>query len=395
MLFSTPDLTLEDHQVLEAIHSMRSDLADVLRTPRRWEGSLRRSMLARAIRGSNSIEGYYVEVDDAVAALDDEEPLSADERTFAEIRGYRQALGYVLAMAGDEQFVLDASAIRSMHFMMLAHDVAKSPGSYRAGPVYVYDEGDRVVVYEGPEASVVPELMDELVADLASHDDVDLLVRAAMAHLNLVMVHPFRDGNGRMARALQTLVLSRGGIAEPAFSSIEEWLGANTDDYYRVLAITGAGSWHPDRDCGLWLSFNLRAHHMQAQTTLRRFRQANALWAALDELAVEYSLSERVTSLLFDALLGYRLRRTTHVKRAEIEERTATRDFKRLVDLGLLRAVGETRARHYVAAKRLQELRQDVLADTERRIVDPYPWMRPSLLTESIGETGSGSSGRP
>lgn len=385
MLFSTPNLTLEDHQVLEAIHSMRTDLADVLRTPRRWEGGLRRSMLARAIRGSNSIEGYYVEVDDAVAALDDEEPLSADERTFAEIRGYRQALGYVLAMAGDEQFVLDASAIRSMHFMMLAHDVAKGPGSYRAGPVYVYDEDDQVVVYEGPEASAVPELMDELVSALALHDDalhddMDLLVRAAMAHLNLVMVHPFRDGNGRMARALQTLVLSRGGITEPAFSSIEEWLGANTDDYYRVLAITGAGSWHPDRDCGLWLSFNLRAHHMQAQTMQRRFRQANALWAALGELAIEHSLSDRVTDLLFDALLGYRLRRTTHVKRAEIEERTATRDFKRLVDLGLLKAVGETRARHYVAAKRLQELRQTALADIARGVEDPYPWLRARLL---------------
>lgn len=380
MLFSTPNLTLEDHQVLEAIHSMRTDLADVLRTPRRWEGGLRRSMLARAIRGSNSIEGYYVEVDDAVAALDDEEPLSADERTFAEIRGYRQALGYVLAMAGDEQFVLDASAIRSMHFMMLAHDVAKSPGSYRAGPVYVYDEDDQVVVYEGPEASAVPELMDELVSALALDDDMDLLVRAAMAHLNLVMVHPFRDGNGRMARALQTLVLSRGGITEPAFSSIEEWLGANTDDYYRVLAITGAGSWHPDRDCGLWLSFNLRAHHMQAQTMQRRFRQANALWEALGELAIEHSLSDRVTDLLFDALLGYRLRRTTHVKRAEIEERTATRDFKRLVDLGLLKAVGETRARHYVAAKRLQELRQTALADIARGVEDPYPWLRARLL---------------
>lgn len=380
MLFSTPNLTLEDHQVLEAIHSMRTDLADVLRTPRRWEGGLRRSMLARAIRGSNSIEGYYVEVDDAVAALDDEEPLSADERTFAEIRGYRQALGYVLAMAGDEQFVLDASAIRSMHFMMLAHDVAKGPGSYRAGPVYVYDEDGQVVVYEGPEASAVPELMDELVSALALHDDMDLLVRAAMAHLNLVMVHPFRDGNGRMARALQTLVLSRGGITEPAFSSIEEWLGANTDDYYRVLAITGAGSWHPDRDCGLWLSFNLRAHHMQAQTMQRRFRQANALWEALGELAIEHSLSDRVTDLLFDALLGYRLRRTTHVKRAEIEERTATRDFKRLVDLGLLKAVGETRARHYVAAKRLQELRQTALADIARGVEDPYPWLRARLL---------------
>lgn len=68
-----------------------------------------------------------------------------------------------------------------------------------------------------------------------------------MAHLNLVMIHPFSDGNGRMARCLQTLVLAREGILEPEFSSIEEYLGRNTQDYYSVLAETSEGSWHPKK----------------------------------------------------------------------------------------------------------------------------------------------------
>jgi Fic family protein len=186
----------------------------VLRTPRRWDGGLRRSTLARAIQASNSIEGYDLELDDAAAALDDEEPLSADEQTFAEIRGYRQALGFVLAMAEDTDFRLDASVIRSMHFMMLSHDLTTSPGSYRQGAIYVRDEARDRNVYEGPPADDVPKLVDALVDDLTADHAADPLVRAAMAHLNLVMIHPFRDGNGRMARALQTLVLSRGGIGE-------------------------------------------------------------------------------------------------------------------------------------------------------------------------------------
>jgi fido (protein-threonine AMPylation protein) len=149
--------------------------------------------------------------------------------TFTEIRGCRQALGYVLAMSSDPHFTLDASAVRSMHFMMLSHDLTESPGRYRTGPIYVHDEATSTTVYEGPDAAAVPGLVDELVADLSADSDADPLIRAAMTHLNLVMIRPFRDGNGRMARALQTLVLSRGGIAEPAFSSIEEWLGHNTD----------------------------------------------------------------------------------------------------------------------------------------------------------------------
>lgn len=66
---------------------------------------------------------------------------------------------------------------------------------------------------------------------------------------------PQQRGNGRMARALQTLVMARDRVLEPTFSSIEEWLGANTEDYYRVLALTGGGRWNPGNDAGLWVKF--------------------------------------------------------------------------------------------------------------------------------------------
>ncbi|WBQ04263.1 Fic family protein [Kribbella sp. CA-293567] len=378
MIFSTPNPDAEDQQALEQIHAYRAELADVMRIPRRWAGGLRRSMLARAIQGSNSIEGYAVRVDDAVAALDDEEALSADEQTFAEIRGYRQALGYVLAMAGDADFTLDVAAVRAMHFMMLSHDLSKSPGSYRRREIYVHDEKTGENVYEGPSAEDVPGLVEELVAELASASGVDMLVRAAMAHLNLVMIHPFRDGNGRMARALQTLVLSQCGIGEPAFSSIEEWLGSNTEDYYRVLALTGAGSWQPERSAELWVKFNLRAHHIQAQTVARRYREAGRLWLAFDRLSEEFKLPDRVADELFDATLGFRIRRSTYVRRAGIEQRTATRDLARLTELGLLRPVGETKGRHYVMGDRLAAVRKQEL-QARTPVVDPYPWMRQRL----------------
>jgi Fic family protein len=192
------------------------------------------------------------------------------------------------------------------------------------------------------------------------------------------MIHPFRDGNGRMARALQTLVLSRGGIGEPAFSSIEEWLGSNTEDYYRVLAATGAGAWHPERSAALWVKFNLRAHHIQAQTVRRRYHEAGKLWQAFDKLIEEFGLAERVADELFDASLGFRIRRSTYVRRAGIEERTATRDLARLTELNLLRPVGETKGRHYVMGDRLVELVQKSLS-TREPLVDPYPWMRERL----------------
>lgn len=377
-IYRAPPLTSEDDAVLGEIHQMRKSLRQVLRTPRRWQGGLRRSALARAIQGSNSIEGYQVAEDDAAAALDGEAPLSADEETFLEIQGYRQALGYVLAKGEDGYSPIDVSEILAMHYMMLSHDTTQSPGRYRQGPIYVRDERRDLVVYEAPDASKVPTLMDALVESLRAGHGSDPIVRSAMAHLNLVMIHPFRDGNGRMARALATSVLTRSDIGEPQFSSIEEWLGANTEDYYSVLAHTGGGSWQPRDDAHLWLAFNLRAHHMQAQTVARRVDEASQTWAELDQVITSHDLPERAMDALFDAVLGYRVRRATYLKRAGITEQTATRDLAALASADILTPHGSGRGRFYTAGEPLREI-QDRRRSGRSPLRDPYPWMRARL----------------
>ncbi|SDN74564.1 Fic family protein [Actinacidiphila guanduensis] len=379
-LYTVPRLTSEDQSVLGEIHQMRKDMRMVLRTPRRWEGGLRRSVLAKAVQGSNSIEGYEVAEDDALAALDDEEPMSADEKTFAEIKGYQQTMGYVLAIGSDSLATYDTSELRAMHFMMLQHEPSKSPGHFRKGPIYVHNHETERQVYEGPDHEAVPELMNALVRSLRTGHEHDPVVRSAMAHLNLVMIHPFRDGNGRMARALATLVLARSDIGEPVFSSIEEWLGAksNTLDYYAALGHTGRGVWAPRADAQLWLSFCLRAHHMQAQTMARRVEDADRYWLHLDGIVSSHKLPERVLDPLFDAVLGYRIRRGGYMKRAGIEGQTATRDLAHLAGLGLLAAHGSGRGRHYTAAGPLLEVRADVRS-RRGAVTDPYPGMRSEL----------------
>lgn len=370
-LFSVPDLSSEDLQVIDDIHRLRASLANVLRAPRRWTGQLRRTATARAIQGSNTIEGYSVSDQDAVAAVDDEPPLTADAATWAEIVGYRRVLTYVLNVAVEPGFVIDETALKSMHFMLLEHELSKSPGRYRTSDIYVRD-ADGAAVYEGPDPDHVPTLMTALSHTLATTGTEDPLVRAAMAHLNLVMIHPFRDGNGRMARTLQTMVLAGDRLVEPEFASIEEWLGHNTRDYYAVLLATGAGSWQPDNDTGLWIRFNLRAHHMQAQTVRRRMDEAEQQLRLIDALVAEQGLNARLTDALFDATLGLRVTRPAYVKGTGLEERTATRDLMRAAEIGLLDARGERRGRHYVAGEPLRKIRNDARAQ-RKPLDDPFP----------------------
>jgi Fic family protein len=380
-LFRTPALGPDEESALAEIHGLRDQLRHVLGTPRRWQGMLRRTLLARAIQGSNSIEGYNVSVEDAVAAVDEEEPLTADQRPWAEIVGYRRAMSYVLQAAHDPDFGYEPGVLRSMHFMLLSHELSKGPGRYRQSSVYVVNDATGRMAYEGPEHERVPSLVAALMSELESDRRSDSLVKGAMAHLNLVMIHPFRDGNGRMARALQTLVLARDAIVEAPFASIEEWLGHNTPDYYAVLGVTGAGSWRPERDVSLWVRFNLRAHHMQAQTVRRRMDQSARLWQRLEDEVATRRLPARAAHALFDAAGGLRVRRPGYQGLAEVELRTAVRDLNQLVDAGLLLAEGATRGRHYRATPELMTIAAEVRAGAPA-MVDPFPDLMSHIALE-------------
>jgi len=371
MLFHTPDLTDQELQVVAHIDQIRDALRHQLPERRQWVGLLRRAMLARAIRGSNSIEGYNVSLDDAVAAVGGEEPVDAEREAWTAVLGYRDAMTYVLQLADDAHFSYDESLIRSLHFMMLRYDLDKSPGRWRPSSVHVFDERSHEVVYTGPDALEVPDLMHELVTDLRTVDEAPVLIRAAMAHLNLAMIHPFRDGNGRMARCLQTLVLAREGIISPPFSSIEEYLGANTDAYYRVLGAVGGARWQPSRDARPWLRFVLVAHYRQAQTMVRRAEEAERRWAILTEEAARQHLPERAVAALFNASMGFRLRNSVYRELAEVGETIAGRDLKALVKAGLLESRGERRGRSYVATDRLRLLDASIRQE-RRQIGDPF-----------------------
>lgn len=371
MIFSTPKLETEDREVLDLIRRQRDHLRHHMNNnPQRWMGFLRQNTFARAIQGSNSIEGYHATVDDAVAAVEAEEPMDADQETWLAITGYRNAMTYILQLFDDPFFEYHPQLIRSLHFMMISYHLSKHPGQWRPGYISVIRSDSGEKVYEGPDVDLVPRLMNEFIASLNAKGDSPVLVQAALAHLNLTMIHPFSDGNGRMARAIQTLVLAREGILSPIFSSIEEYLGRNTQEYYAVLAEVGQGQWNPGRSALPWVRFCLKAHYQQAATLIKRNAEVRRLWEQVGELVQEYKLPERCEAALVNAAYGLRVRNVRYRAEADVTELTASRDLKKLADLGILMPSGEGRGRFYIAGKALKDIRFG--SRDSRRAEDPY-----------------------
>lgn len=420
MIYEVPDMTATDAAVADEIEQLREQLRPYLRMRRRWYGTLRRAQFARAVQGSNSIEGYHASVEDAAAVIDDDEPIAeVSEDTVSAVAGYRDAMTYALQLAagvspsdrlhdpsargaaGLESSTssappvpVDLSTLRSLHFMMIRHDLGHNPGQLRPGAIWVAD-ADGESVYDAPERHVIEALLGEYFeqcAGLFADDAVPTMVAAAMAHLNLVLIHPFSDGNGRMARCVQTLLLAAAAVRDddplaPEFLSIEEYLGRNTLDYYAALSAVADGRWSPGRSARPWIEFCLTAHLRQAHTVLRRVLEFETLWDACSQLAQQRGVPERAVSTLCDAARGWTMRRSLYLTRTEtndgepISDGMASRDLQMMVRAGLLTALGNKRGRRYRPSAELADIWQQIRnLRLARDDTDPYQAAQPQLF---------------
>ncbi|MCK9899156.1 Fic family protein [Frankia sp. Cpl3] len=362
--------------MLGEIDGMRDALRHQIgTTPAKWTEGLRKFLTADAVAASNSIEGFKVATIDVEDLMDGERDVEVSDENREETLAYQRMMTYVQTLHDAEDFSYSKGLLNALHWMLQGHrhTVRKPAGRWRRGPVYVTDARDpSIAAYTAPDADTVPALTRELVDWLNADDGAHLLVRAAMAHLHLVSIHPWADGNGRMSRSLQTLMIAREGVLAPEFSSIEAWLGrpGNTWEYYRELADRGP-TYLPDQDVSSWIRFNLTAYHQQAQTVAGRLERSGRVWRALSEFAETTGLDERVVTALHDVAMAGRVRRSRYEHAESLSLQQAQRDLRDLTTAQVLEPVGRTRARYYTAGPRFPQPALDI-ARMPMTLRNPY-----------------------
>src|SRR5712691_3029302 len=292
----------------------------------------------------------------------DETPRPEDEDRMA-VACYARAMDHVGVMAGDPGFHWFDRVVLDLHFDACSFQRDRNPGRWRTGPIGVTGADGRVT-YQAPDAEQVPSLMTEVVDRLERGDlDAHVVVKAAMAHLHMISVHPFRDGNGRISRIVQSLVLAREGLLSPELASIEEYLAEHTSAYYGVLQTVPGGRYQPERDAAPWIGFCLDAHLAQARRRLDQVREAGARWSFLEELVESRGRPDRFVVALEQSLIGG-TDRARYSEEADVSPASATNDFRRLLDAGLLTQHGRGPSTRYRAS---DELRTQVAAAVEQR----------------------------
>ena len=307
--------------------------------------ALRRVATIESVGSSTRIEGVKLtkaQVEALLSGLGTHSFASRDEE---EVAGYAALMETVFASF--EQLPLTENHIKQLHGILLRHSSKdeRHRGHYKtlANHVEAFDpEGKSLgIVFETASPFDTPFQMAELVVEtreaLESGQLHPLLVIAAFV-VRFLAIHPLQDGNGRLSRALTTLLLLRSGYSYVPYASLESIIEENKESYYLALRRTQGTLRTDSPDWEPWLLFFVRAIHTQKSRLESKIEREQLLEGDLPELSVRIlELARergRVTSLEIMKLTG--------------EKPTTVRNrLNGLVERGILNRHGKARATWY------------------------------------------------
>jgi Fic family protein len=199
-----------------------------------------------------------------------------------------------------------------------------------AGPMQVVSGpmGREKIHYEAPEAIRLDHEMDEFLTWCTAEQRIDPVMKAGIAHFWFVTIHPFEDGNGRIARALGDLFLSRSDGAQERFYSLSRQIEADRVSYYDTLEMQQRNS----SDITLWLDWFLNClgrSFTHSETALSTILFKSRLWDVLNAKGVNDRQRLVINRMLEEGFAGF-MNTSKYAKMAKCSNDTALRDIQDL-----------------------------------------------------------------
>jgi Fic family protein len=290
---------------------------------------------------SSKIEGTQATVDEVLefeAGMDFDAEKTKD---IQEIVNYRRTL--TLATQEVAFRPLGLGLLRQMHGVLMdsVRGANKTPGEFRREQNWIGSAGCTI-----DQASFVPpsplQLLDHLQAweTYLAGDDVDVLVQCAVVHAQFELIHPFKDGNGRIGRLLIPLFLyQKRALASPMFY-LSDYLEGHRDAYYaRLQTISRDGDWSG------WIAFFLEAVTQQALNNTERVRTMMTLYEDMKRHIAELTRSQHAIAVL-DTLFDRPIFRSgDFVQRSGIPKQSALPFLRTLREAGILQVLRESSGR--------------------------------------------------
>ena len=301
---------------------------------------IRREVQVRRAAGTTQIEGARLDEKEVskLVGRQSSSNLTEDER--ANLNAI-EAYEFVDYLSDQADIPIDELVIRQLNrYIMKGAAETLTPGVYRRGQ-------NRVGNFTPPDQGDVPALMRSFALWLREDVNVHPVLKAGVAHIHLVAIHPFWDGNGRTARALATLLLQRSQFGFKKLLSIESDLFALWDEYRSAIERTLGDQFMSGYDATQWLEFFASMMQAHARQVTGRLTDWHRIMREFYDDMAHFGITERQIEGLAFALNSGTIARSDYIEITGVSPVTASRDLEVLVQQGLLVPEGKTRARIY------------------------------------------------
>ncbi|MFA6048150.1 MAG: Fic family protein [Parcubacteria group bacterium] len=308
-------------------------------------GRLKRSVLITSTGASTRIEGSQMSDEEVARLLRGLKSVPPKGRDAEEVAGYADLLGRIF----DNWKTFKITEGQILHFHKILLNFSEKDkghkGKYKTSDNKVVmrkEDGTEVVIFDPTPPYITKKEMDDVLFWLNEQiekREIHLLILIANFIFEFLAIHPFRDGNGRLSRALTTLLLLKAGYAYVPYISLDEIIEEKKIDYYLALRKTQSKHKTESEDITPWLNFFLDA-------LLEQVKRAKAI---MEEDQPEKLLSEKQLTIyqLFQQSDTLSVSEVSELLNGSIPMATIKQALSRLVDLKLIERMGVTRGARY------------------------------------------------
>lgn len=311
-----------------------------------WEKQFKEDAIVRSAYHGTHIEGNTLQKNDAKDILQGKDVIGRP-RDIQEIINYRKVIELIDEEASKKIDKITELLIKKLHRTITQKILTDDQiGEYRTKQVIIKNSSTGEVTFRPPPPLEVSFLMREFVYWL-NKDDKDRLhpvLKAGIAHHELVRIHPFIDGNGRVARVLATLILLLGGYDIRRFFSLEEYYDKDAVSYYHNLQKASSG------DLTAWLEYFTFGAAIEFEKIKEKILKLSKDVKLKEKFGgKQIYLTERQMKLVeYIQEVGYIQNQIFKDIFPDISEDTVLRDLQDLIKKGLIKKIGSTKAARYV-----------------------------------------------
>lgn len=292
---------------------------------------------------SSRIEGTQATLEEVLQQDGGVEAAPERQADMEEVRNYRNAL--FAAESAMEHRPISLSIIKELHqsLMQGVRGQDKTPGQFRVDQNWIGRPGCSMedARFVPPNPMVLPQAL-EAWADYIANTDDDPVLQIAVVHAQFEILHPFKDGNGRIGRMLIPLLLFQRGLLSRPMFYLSEYLEAHREEYYdRLLSVTDQGDWQG------WIEFFTNGVIFQAGTNLNKAQKILTLYNKLKAQFIEATRSQYAVPALDAFFRKPIINSTDFATRSGIPTRvTASSMLKTLAEQGLIQIFREGSGRN-------------------------------------------------